>query len=97
VRVENIAFELWTGDGNERIGTTVVAALDPGASEEVSFVWSDKEVGVHPLKAVIDPHDRVTESNEQNNELAGSVLVPVRCIFLPVTVADGQWGHQGYH
>jgi hypothetical protein len=86
VAISDVGFELWSGDGSERIGATVIPALAPGASQEVALVWSNKAPGLHPLKAIVDPDDLVDESDEQNNELFGDALVPGHQLFLPITV-----------
>jgi hypothetical protein len=86
VTVNSVPFELWNGDETQLIGATVIAALDPGALAEVSFTWSQKPVGLHLLVATVDPQDLVTESDEQNNEMLGTALVPAYRAVLPLTV-----------
>jgi hypothetical protein len=84
VTVEAVTFELWNGDGTELIGTAVIPSLEPGAAEEITLVWSERPAGCHPLVAMVDPQNRVTESDEQNNEMGGCALVPAHSIFIPL-------------
>jgi hypothetical protein len=54
------------------------------ATAVASVTWSISGAGSHPLYAVVDPYNTITETSESNNAVTGSVLVATRWIFLPL-------------
>lgn len=70
-------------DGDELIESRPVSALNPGASETISFVWNVLgKGGSRLLRAVVDPDDRVTEFSEMNNAGTLNIDVPTLVILV---------------
>lgn len=76
-----------------------VLAPEPGGSRQVVVEWPAIQGNNHPLTAVIDPDNLVSESNEENNSLAQVLAInvaPRPALELaqvsdpPVPVAPGQ-------
>jgi subtilase family serine protease len=87
VTVKDVEIELWSGDGIQRIGATNIPVLSPGQLKEVPIIWADRPVGAHPVKAIVDPRDLVTESDEHNNESRGTAFVPAARAYVPWAVS----------
>jgi subtilase family serine protease len=64
----------------ELLASNDLPGIDPGAASIASFDWQ-AEAGVHTIKIIADPADRVTESDETNNDQqAGfATLTPDLC------------------
>jgi hypothetical protein len=56
------------------------------ATGEVTVTWPNLPPGAHTVYAVVDPEGTVSESNEDNNEVEGTILVAAARIFLPLTL-----------
>jgi subtilase family serine protease len=52
-----------------------VYPLDPGATDNKTFTWV-AEAGTHTIKVVVDSDNRITESNETNNERSVALPAP---------------------
>ena len=64
-------------DGEEIETTSVPLGIDRGRSKSITFEWS-AEVGTHTIVAEVDrPFDRIDESDETNNALVASLVVPI--------------------
>jgi len=72
-------------DGSSR-GYQDVQGIDVDATVTKTFTWT-AQVGSHAIKAVADPDDTVTESDEDNNEktVTFSVFLPPAPIPAPAT------------
>ncbi len=62
-------------DGSTVIGDTAPVTLAPGASTRVSLTWTKPGKGTHTLTAVVDPDNRIAESQESNNKCTATVTV----------------------
>ncbi len=51
------------------IGRVTVSEVSEGAEFSLPFTWKPGKEGNYTLKAVVDPDNRIQESNESNNEL----------------------------
>ncbi|MFC2004624.1 CARDB domain-containing protein [Chloroflexota bacterium] len=49
------------------LGYLAADAINPSATDNYTFKWI-AVAGTHIVKAIVDPHDKVLESNEYNNE-----------------------------
>ncbi|MFC2040857.1 CARDB domain-containing protein [Chloroflexota bacterium] len=64
------------------IAFTPVAPVDPSATDNDTFGWT-ATAGLHTVKAVADPQEKVTEGNENNN--AKTVTFAVSTSVVPAT------------
>lgn len=55
-----------------------------GAQREASVSWPNLSVGLHQMRAVVDPANQIDESVESNNVVTFTVLVGAQTIYLPV-------------
>ncbi len=64
-------------DGSQ-VGTgSIPFGLDPGMTKSTAVTWT-AEVGTHTITVQADqPFDKVDESNEQNNDLVATVVIPI--------------------
>lgn len=70
-------------DGEELIESRPVRALNPGASETISFVWNVLGRGGNRLlRAVVDSQDRVTEFSEMNNTGTMNIDTPTLALLI---------------
>ncbi|NJE53921.1 CARDB domain-containing protein [Thermococcus sp. 21S9] len=51
------------------VGRVTVSEVSEGAEFSLPFKWTPEKEGNYTIKAVIDPDNRIQESNESNNEL----------------------------
>jgi PKD repeat protein len=58
-----------------RMDATQVGSLPPGGSDEIEFTWAPTLQGVYSLRVAVDVDAEVSEADESNNELGGSVTV----------------------
>ena len=75
------------GDTSQQIGfDQVITDLGGcGRSEVVSVTMPSVIPGRHPVYVVVDPDGEVSERDEQDNLLEGTVLVATERVFLPLT------------
>lgn len=76
-------FRVAVYDGSNLIGNQTVSSLNPGASTEASFSFKAATPGNHTLKAVVDAGGQISESNESNNEMLGTIQVLNRVDLVP--------------
>jgi len=88
VAIHDIVVQLQDGDG-QPITTTAIAELDPHAWTDASLSWPQRPEGSHTVVVAVDPHDLVLESDEDNNEVAGTVLVAAHRVLLPCMTGNG--------
>ncbi|MBI2980540.1 MAG: hypothetical protein HYY41_06960 [Chloroflexi bacterium] len=67
------------------VAAVPVDLLDSGATDNKTATWI-AEAGSHVIKVAVDPHEKVIESNEQNNEKSATFLVTRRNV-LPTSPA----------
>ena len=48
----------------------VVPPLGPGTSHAVDVILHERRAGIHPIRIVVDPEQRLAEANERNNVAA---------------------------
>ncbi|AHL22770.1 CARDB domain-containing protein [Thermococcus nautili] len=51
------------------VGRVTVSEVSEGAEFSLPFKWTPEKEGNYTIKAVVDPDNRIQESNESNNEL----------------------------
>jgi hypothetical protein len=72
-------------DGKEVGTTSVPFGIDCGRSKVVTFDWSF-DAGTHTIVVEADrPFDRIDESDEMNNALVASLIVPIASSFSHLT------------
>jgi subtilase family serine protease len=54
-------------DGRKRVGRTTLTRLRPGVTTAVRFTWHATK-GRHRFIGYVDPHNRIPESDEGDNE-----------------------------
>jgi hypothetical protein len=59
----------------DNIGEEVLSSLPAGTEKDTLFTWIPSE-GSHSLTAVVDPDDKVDESDETNNQITEKISVP---------------------
>ncbi|MFC4767164.1 CARDB domain-containing protein [Effusibacillus consociatus] len=69
-------------DGN-LVGEQTVASVRTGENRVISFSYQASNPTTHSLKAIVDTGKQVTEANEANNEITGSVRVLHRVDLVP--------------
>ena len=57
---------------------------------EVTVTWTDLAPGAYIVRAVVDPTNEIEESNEDNNEAIGVVLVATNRLILPLVMRAGE-------
>jgi parallel beta-helix repeat protein len=64
-------------DGSHVIKNRVLASVPQGGTQEVSVAWNtdDEDVGKHTIRIVVDPEDRIPETDEIDNEASVTVEV----------------------
>jgi DNA-binding beta-propeller fold protein YncE len=64
-------------DNESLIETKTVNALNPGESQEITFMWNVLgKAGEHTITAIVDPEDTVIEFSEENNTAQIDILIP---------------------
>lgn len=76
-------------DGS-KIDYDSINGLSTGGSTTTSFTWI-AQAGIHSIKAVIDPENKISESDESNNEK----IVNFTGIQSDLTVSDIVWNKEG--
>ncbi|MCX8174311.1 MAG: VWA domain-containing protein, partial [Thermoplasmata archaeon] len=59
-----------------------------GGSQIVNFTWVPRMVGVYVIRVVVDPNNKVTETNEENNVLSQAVGIQEVNVLYTVLVVD---------
>ncbi len=78
------AFNVSLYVNNSSIETKMIESLKAGNDTTVSFSWTPTKAGNYTLKVVVDPDNKVSESNEANNEMTK----PVTILEKPVSIVD---------
>ena len=60
---------LYTEEKNSFNGYRIIPSINGGSEKIISFEWT-ADAGSHELKVVVDPYDKIDESNENNNEIS---------------------------
>ena len=68
--------------GEDRVIADTIAGC--AAVRTVTTTWSNVEPGTHTVQILVDPENEVSESDEENNEVAGRALVASNQVFLPL-------------
>jgi hypothetical protein len=80
----------WVDDPVQLLGSAqTIAALPARSLDNVSVVWPNVAAGVYTVGVTVDAGDMISESNEENNQSAWSLLVAGYAIHLPL-VARGK-------
>jgi hypothetical protein len=66
-------LNLLVGDDEDDVEQRSITSLDSGKQSEVVFEDVKLKKGTHQLSVIVDAEDKVTESNESNNELSKMV------------------------
>lgn len=61
-----------------RLATRSLPPTKPGQRTPISVLWNPEQPGERHLRLVLDPENRIPESNESNNEVDRSLLVHER-------------------
>ncbi len=70
-----------------------IRPIGSGQREKYLFEWIAEPVGVHELKVVVDPNNRIPETNTENNDITyQGVNVTVRVLFDTLIVDDTNGG-----
>jgi hypothetical protein len=89
VAFRDLTLELRDGMAGEIITTTVSVELEPGVERDVSLLWPDRSGGPHQIVAVVDPENRIAESNEENNESQYTMFLTSRLVHLSLMARNG--------
>ncbi len=71
--------------GNERLSSVTFGAIEPGGVSTKSLKWL-VEPGFHTVKLVVDPIEKIIESDESNNEKAVSFPPIVPDLFVKTVI-----------
>lgn len=90
-------IDIYNGS-HSNIGTKIISRLGPGESAQVCVEWQAAPVGMHIIWVKVDPENRITEKNEDNNGTDRRITVdPLEQhdIFLTLVLFDndgnGKW------
>jgi hypothetical protein len=80
-----VAFYEQIDDTVDLIAATTVTSPIEGCAEHVTAqaLWTDISPGRHQVLVSADPTNAVHETDESNNELVGTVLIPYHRLYLP--------------
>lgn len=67
------------GQSETQIGSALVPAVAPGSQSPISIPWHTLGfTGDVPVRVVVDPFDRVAETNEANNQATANLTIRTR-------------------
>lgn len=79
VAAENVAVEFYLGNpqaGGTQIGATqVITRIEPNENQSVEVTWTPTMTGEHTFYVWTDPDNAITEVDESNNLLSGTISV----------------------
>ncbi|MGB9636560.1 MAG: CARDB domain-containing protein, partial [Thermoplasmata archaeon] len=88
--VEVLAFIYISGalvDTISPVNTSIT--LQPyGDSQVVNFTWTPRMVGTYLIRVVVDPNDKVIETNRRNNEISSAVGIHEINVLYTLLVVD---------
>lgn len=90
--VELALYEGAPNNGGRRLGTTTVAALDPGHSLDIPISLTSTLTGASDVFVLIDAADTVSECNESNNLLRLPVLPQTVSATIQASTDHTQYG-----
>ncbi|MCQ1536576.1 PGF-pre-PGF domain-containing protein [Methanosarcina sp. KYL-1] len=82
----NLEYEVGGTEGERE-----VRELDPGSETSISVSWTPEKGGTEEIRARVDPEDRVFESNEGNNEKAGTIIVVEEQASSDLVIEELSW------
>ncbi|MEM3412724.1 MAG: CARDB domain-containing protein [Thermoplasmata archaeon] len=88
--VEVVAYIYVNGallDTVSPVNTSITLQPD-GGSQLVNFTWVPRMVGTYVIRVVVDPNNKVTETNEDNNALSTAVGIHEINVLYTLLVVD---------
>lgn len=86
-----ITISLVDGEGAPLFPDQVITEGISGCAtvKEITVTWPNLSSGGYVIRAIVDPLDEIDESNEDNNEAEGIVLVASTRVLLPLVPRPG--------
>lgn len=61
--------------GGVRVATRLLPVIRPGQRTAISLLWNPEQPGPRPIRIVLDPENRISETDEGNNVLDRTIEV----------------------
>jgi hypothetical protein len=69
---------------NKPVGTDTIRGIKPGTHEQAQITFQAGSPGRHCIKAVVNPHHTIAETNPRNNTREDTITIaPIRQVKLP--------------